>query len=57
MPRESVTNSDSAASFAIARAFFGEAISRRLWAGIAAMTASCALLTMEPSAGLSLPGR
>lgn len=41
----------------LARAFFGEKIAPRLWAGITAMTAACALLTVEPGAGLLLsPG-
>lgn len=59
-PAESVSllsNFEIVATALCARAFFGEAISHRLWAGIAAMTASCVLLTMEPGTGLSLsPG-
>jgi drug/metabolite transporter (DMT)-like permease len=59
-PAESVSllnNFEIVATALFARALFGEAISSRLWAGIAAMTASCALLTVEPGAGLALsPG-
>ncbi len=59
-PAESVSllnNFEIVATALFARALFGECITPRLWAGIAAMTASCALLTVEPGAGLSLsPG-
>lgn len=38
-------------------ALFGERITPRLWAGIVVMTASCALLAVEPGEGLTLsPG-
>lgn len=59
-PAESVSllnNFEIVATALFARAFFGEVISPRLWAGIVAMTASCALLTVDPGAGLSFsPG-
>lgn len=52
-----LNNFEIVATALFARALFGEAISARLWAGIAAMTASCALLTVEPGTGMSLsPG-
>lgn len=59
-PAESVSllnNFEIVATALFARAFFGEHISPKLWAGIVAMTMSCALLTLQPGAGLSLsPG-
>lgn len=59
-PAESVSllnNFEIVATALFARMVFGESIAPRLWAGIVAMTASCALLTVEPGAGLSLsPG-
>ena len=59
-PAESVSllnNFEIVATALFARALFGEDISPRLWTGIAAMTTSCVLLTVEPGAGLSFsPG-
>ncbi len=52
-----LSNFEIVATALFARALFGERITPRLWAGIAAMTASCTLLTVEPGAELSLsPG-
>lgn len=52
-----LNNFEIVATALIARAFFKEAISPKLWAGIVAMTASCVLLTVEPESGISLsPG-
>jgi len=48
-----LNNFEIVATALFARAFFGEAISPRLWAGIVAMTASCVLLTVEPGTGCS----
>ena len=56
-PAENVSllnNFEIVATALFARAFFGERIPPKLWAGIAAMTASCMLLTVEPDAGFSL---
>ena len=59
-PAESVSllnNFEIVATALFARALFGEAISPRLWTGITAMTASCALLVMKPGVALSFsPG-
>ncbi|MBP3893844.1 MAG: DMT family transporter [Atopobiaceae bacterium] len=49
-----LNNFEIVATALVARALFGEIISAKLWAGIAAMTTSCALLTIEPVAGLAL---
>ena len=49
-----LNNFEIVATALFARALFGEVISPRLWAGIAAMTMSCALLTLESGAGFSL---
>lgn len=52
-----LNNFEIVATAIFARMLFGERITPRLWAGIVVMTASCALLTVEPSAGLALsPG-
>lgn len=47
-------NFEIVATALFVRALFGEAISPRLWSGIAVMTAACAILTVEPEAELAL---
>ena len=52
-----LNNFEIVATALIARAIFGEPITPMLWAGIAAMTASCVLLAVEPGADMSFsPG-
>lgn len=52
-----LNNFEIVATALFARVVFGEKIAPRLWAGITAITASCALLTVQPGTGLSLsPG-
>ncbi len=52
-----LNNFEIVATALFARALFGEAISPKLWTGIAAMTASCAILTVDQGASLALsPG-
>lgn len=48
-----LNNFEIVATALFARVVFKESINPRLWAGIVAMTASCALLTVEPGAGFS----
>ena len=52
-----LNNFEIVATALFARMLFGEQISPKLWAGIATMTASCALLTVDPAAELTFsPG-
>lgn len=52
-----LNNFEIVATALFARVLFGERISRRLWVGIATMTASCVLLSVEPGMGLAIsPG-
>jgi drug/metabolite transporter (DMT)-like permease len=48
-----LNNFEIVATALIARAAFGESISPKLWAGIASMTTSCMLLSVEPGTGVS----